>query len=358
MKIGISSNDIVLTEENGEKKYNWGGSGWARLGQFQNRLDHPNIFGVLIHSNRYNIFGVKDFDGKEHWDCDVVVMQRAMFDDIAEKVPVAQSLGQIIVNDLDDWYWGLTPANMAWKFSHPSHNKVENINHYKRIILASDHVTCSTPWLADRVREWGQPNVTLLPNTVDVAKFTPYPHTDTAEPVVGWVGSVGHRNGDLEVLRGSITALAERGEIRLHHSGHFDGYGFFADKVGIDRRYVTVKSLAPPELYPTLLCFDVGVAPLNVIDFNRAKSAIKLLEYSAAGIPWVGTKIDAYEAFRDAIGMGRLAKNPAQWVAHVRALRDPELRAAEGAALRDAVWAFDIAQGAKALDEFFATLRR
>ena len=40
---------------------------------------------------------------------------------------------------------------------------------------------------------------------------------------------------------------------------------------------------------------DIAIAPLEINDFNKCKSSVKLLEYCVSGIPAVYTKIDPYD---------------------------------------------------------------
>ena len=40
---------------------------------------------------------------------------------------------------------------------------------------------------------------------------------------------------------------------------------------------------------------DIGLAPLEINDFNRAKSDLKILEYAVCGIPGVYTDIEPYK---------------------------------------------------------------
>jgi glycosyltransferase involved in cell wall biosynthesis len=66
---------------------------------------------------------------------------------------------------------------------------------------------------------------------------------------------------------------------------------------------------------------DIGIAPLEVNDFNRCKSSIKQLEYVACGIPGVYTNIDPYDR--------TLLKSSSEeeFIANIETLaKDPDLR--------------------------------
>ena len=80
---------------------------------------------------------------------------------------------------------------------------------------------------------------------------------------------------------------------------------------------------------------DIGVVPLNLpLDFNEAKSALKGLEYAAAGIPFVASPSGEYKRLAS-MGIGRIASTPDEWVTHLTELLDPEVRQAEATKARE-----------------------
>lgn len=83
---------------------------------------------------------------------------------------------------------------------------------------------------------------------------------------------------------------------------------------------------------------DVGLVPMADKPSNfGAKSCLKGLEASAAGLPFVASASSEYRWLRDSLGVGRVAAKPVDWRRHLVALLDPEVRAAEGAENRAAV---------------------
>jgi len=87
-----------------------------------------------------------------------------------------------------------------------------------------------------------------------------------------------------------------------------------------------------------LAAFDVGLGPLTDDRFSRGKSAYKLLQYGAAGLPFVASDVGTNASVTQPLG-GRLAAHPADWVDHVIDLLEApeERRRAAGAAARSAV---------------------
>lgn len=358
IKLGIASGDRIPRHRSPDNKPHWGGSGWVRLGQYAPHLtdhDFEVVIGTLVWNRTHFCINPSEEVGGEMIDIEIVYMQRLMHDTLANHIRMAQATGQIIVNDLDDWYWGLHPSNSAWISSHPKESPSENINHYKSVLNASDYVTVSTPYLADRISSFVHCPIVVLQNTVDTARFSPVKHQHTI-PTVGWVGSTNHRSNDLEILAGIIKPLYNDNQIVLMHAGHHYGAPTVASKWGVPEESVETLSAVDPEQYPSLLTMEIGIAPLNDTPFNHAKSDIKVLEYSASGIPWVASDLPSYRNLAKEWGVGRVAKKATQWIKHLKALKDPDVRIAEASVLLEKVKQRDIEIGARTFAEFLKSL--
>lgn len=367
LRLGIASGDRISAERATDGKNHWGGAGWVRLGQYIPLLDFDVVVGTLVWNRTH--FSIRDSENRL-CDVDIVYLQRLMHDTLPEHINLARKTDQIIVNDLDDWYWGLSTNNAAYLASHPKTNPNENIRHYKSVLNASTTITVSTPYLRDRLTQMIAkcPPIEVLQNTVDVARFQSDTITETRRenrqslgenrPIVGWVGSTEHRSGDLEVLRGIMKPMHDSGLLRVQHSGYHVGSRSVADVWGITETDMVLVPASEPEDYPNILTMDIGLAPLSRVPFNFAKSDIKLLEYSAVGIPWVASDAPAYEALQKVWGLGRIAKKnkAVYWKKHITELLDPVRRQEEGVALQEAVWSRDIAVGAKALNDYLHSL--
>lgn len=353
MLLGVATADRLASSKSPDGVEKWGGSGWVRLGQYLPSLPYRMCTGYPIW--KYDHFVVMSDDEVE-FTPDVLILQRLMHKGLADHIKQAKANGQIIINDIDDWYWGLSPTNAAWYHSHPKINDRENINYYKSIIAASSYVTVSTPYLLDRVSSFTKCPLILLPNTIDVGNIPVKEHTDDTVPVVGWAGSTAHRSRDIETVANVLRPLYNNNEIKLMHLGHLDDYARFSDVLGLPEDAVTTYPLMAPEDYYQHLTMDVGIVPLNVIPFNQAKSDIKGLEYAAAGIPFVAQSIDSYDVLCKEYGIGRVAKRPDAWIKNLKALKDPHLRRDEGLSNREKVWARDIKHGVTRFIDLLDTL--
>lgn len=357
MKIGVASADYLRPEKSANGQEQWGGAGWARIGQYIPYLreaGHEVTVGTMwkVHDH----VEVEDGYTKEKVAPDLLIVQRIMHDGVANTTQMARKNGQIVVHDIDDWYWALDPRNNAWKASHPKYNKEENTVFYARNVASCDFVISSTPYIAERVREkFGVPTE-VLKNTVDTSRFSTVDQPDT--PTIGWVGSTAHRSGDLEILSGIFPQFLRNGSMKLLHAGHYDGAPKFADALKVDAELVETTPLRPSSEYHEMLTMNVGLVPLNDISFNHAKSDIKGLEYASAGIPFIASPLSAYKELYEEWGTGfLLAKRPRDWVKSLTKMLDKGTRAEYQQALLELVRQRDIAIGAKALIDLLESMK-
>lgn len=353
MKVGIASGDWIHPRKIGEEEGRWGGSGWARLGQYVDLLPFDINVGILTWIKDH--FYIVDIDDVKH-DVEVVYIQRLMHDGLKDHIKKARAYGQKVINDMDDWYWGLSTDNQAYWVNHPNHNPGENINHYKSILTNSDLVTVSTPYLRDRLSAFVRCPMVLVPNYVDTSRFTPYEHKDTPTPTIGWVGSTAHRSNDIETVSGWLRPMAERGEVLLYHGGDHIASPSFASKIGVDPSVVRTKPMAKAQDYPALMDMDIGIVPLSNIPFNQAKSDIKGLEYASAGIPFVAQATGSYSDLKSELGIGLVAGKSYDWIRHINRLRNYEYRCEQAAHGLQAVKQRDIAHGVSLIAEVISSL--
>lgn len=348
MIIGIASADYQRADRSADGSENWGGAGWARIGQYVKHYElagHQVVCGVLWKHNGHLL--IEDCH-KQKIEPDVILIQRIMHEGVDEAIRMGQANGQLIINDLDDWYWGLDPSNQAFAASHPKHNKDENTNNYSKNVAASDILTVSTPYLAERMRNRVNCPIVVVPNYVDVERFTPVEHSDSDSPLVGWVGSIGHRSRDLETISGVLRPRIVSGDIRMHHSGHSESAPSFSSMIGVEEGMVTTLPMSSYRDYPSLLKFDVGLVPLRDTPFNRAKSEIKGLEYAASGIPFIAQDLDSYrQLHNDWGGAFWLARRPQDWIKGLNYYRDFDNRVAAADKLKKLVKTRDIKIGAE-----------
>lgn len=256
-------------------------------------------------------FGVKETESTARFGFHIVVFKIVMDRPIVRQIELAKKLGQKIVADVDDFYDGLDESNLAYKATDPEKNKGSNREHYRKIILSADLITVTTPFLFDYYSNL-HPNVMMIRNGVLPDQFYRKPVTDK-KPVIGWVGAVPWRSNDIETLRAWLPDFLEEHDLKFHHSGLAPGAPLLGEIVGIPEERITYSGMQPitdyAHMFPPI---DIGLVPLTDIPFNHAKSTIKGLEYTAAGIPFVAQALPEYQRLAD-MGVGRVATTPEDW---------------------------------------------
>jgi hypothetical protein len=260
----------------------------------------------------------------------IVVFKLLMYKPFLGLIAHAQSLGQKVVVDVDDWFRNIPESNIAYERTDPLVHEDNNRDIYEQIIFAADAVICSTQFLYDYYSSL-RSNVFLVNNGVDLKRFTVYKHSDSWHPTIGWVGMTPWRGDDLEECLWMNDFLV-RNKLRFHHAGaHSDHNRDIEDVMGLDRGLVSKSSTLPTHVVGQLYAnMDIGIVPLSGHEFNRSKSFLKGLEYAASGIPFVASWSPEYQLLADA-GVGRVARNQEEWEYHLSELLDPDMRAAEAA---------------------------
>lgn len=356
LKVGFASGDWSLTVREADGTRTMGGSGWIRIGQYSKHMTVPHVLGTLVYSNDLGIFGVTDTQGIHHMDCSVIYMQRWMLKGIPENIKIAKRNGQTIVNDLDDWYWGLHSRHIAKENIDPKLNANENTTIYRDVLTASDVVVTSTPFLTELIKnKLGVENVRMLENCVDFSAYNQRKHEE-GNTIIGWHGSTAHRSGDLDELAAVYPNL-NKDRFSFHHTGHTTKHPNFWDEVKVEKSRVNLYPMVSPTQLGKMLPFDIGVAPLTDIPFNHAKSWIKPLEYAAAGIPFVMSKSPEYSRLKEEYGVGRIAKRYRDWVKHFEHLSDSETRIEEAQQNLKGLEALDVKAGALRLQKLLESVQ-
>ena len=302
-----------------------GGCGYYRC--YIPMMTMPDIAGRMGRPawTAHDGFGVQNDARSGLWGFDVVVIKLLMARNTVTQIEKAQWLGQKIVVDVDDWYEDLPETNQAHWVTDPEKNKVVNRDHYRDVIMAADRVTVSTQFLLEKYSQM-RDNVHLVPNVINPTAF-PESKVRNRKPVIGWVGGIPWRGGDIELLQPWLPDFLEQHDLMFHHAGHMPDRQSFAELSGVETSRITTSPMRPLHEYfwYSFREFDIGLVPLNDIPFNHAKSSLKGMEYTGAGIPFVAQGLPEYQAIA-ANGVGRVANTPSEWVAHMTELLEYKTR--------------------------------
>jgi glycosyltransferase involved in cell wall biosynthesis len=196
------------------------------------------------------------------------------------------------------------------------------------ICKIASHVIAGNQYLADYARRVN-PNVTVVPTTIDTDKYFLKPRQIPDIPVIGWTGSHSTLQ-HLDMLRPTLKQLATRERFRLRVIGTST-----YEMEGVDVETVPWRSSSEVD---DLRAVDIGVMPLPDHPWNRGKCGCKALQYMALGIPTVCSPVGVNTDIIHDGANGFLARTQEEWIKKLTfLLRSTELRARLGRAGRDTV---------------------
>jgi glycosyltransferase involved in cell wall biosynthesis len=261
-------------------------------------------------------------------DVDVLHIHRYSDDRVQRLARTAKEHGAIVVWDDDDDLASM-PKGVAYQREWTGFAGNRRLVTIKRLFRLTDLVTTPSPTLAERLRGNGAPHTEVIENFVPDQFLHPdrRPHRGVT---IGWVAGLEHQM-DVERLpiRGVLQRLLdERTDVNVIAIGL---------ELGLrSERYGTVASVPLLNLPAAIAHFDIGIAPLAELDFNLARSNVKLKEYGAVGVPWLASPIGPYAELGEQQG-GRLVADDAWHEQLTRLIDKPRER--RKLAKRAAKWA-------------------
>jgi hypothetical protein len=235
------------------------------------------------------------FDRGEVRDVDVVHIHRYSEQETRQVLGRLRDQGVAVVWDNDDDMTG-SPL----KTTGAMRAQQERANATAMLELA-DLVTTTSPYLAEQYSDWGATEVAVVENYLppNYAAERPVDRGRGDGITIGWIGAGEHYH-DLELLQLRATF---RRLLETYPEVRFESIGL---KLGLPAERCRHTALVQyRDLAGRAAAFDIGIAPIVDIPFNRARSNIKLKEYAAMGVPWLASPIGPYAGLGERQG-GRL----------------------------------------------------
>lgn len=245
-----------------------------------------------------------------------------------------------IVMEVDDWLFDLPSYNIA---SHPyKPNSDYEWMAYKQVEV-SDYVICSTQFIKDGLLSlFPDKRIYVIPNSIDFGIWDKledkglYPKQE-GKIRIGFTGC-GNHNGDLELIKRPLKKILED-----YPNVEFITYGIF-DALK-DVPHISTGRWVPIDKYPNEIKqwnMDIGIAPLRDNNFNRAKSNLRWLEYSALKVPTIASKVYPFEnSIKDGVTGKLVGSSELSWYEAMKELiLDEEKRRSIGENAYNAVKTF------------------
>lgn len=253
---------------------------------------------------------------------DVIVLQGAWLNEgiLTQIRRYREITGAKVVLEFDDYLPNI-PTRSIYRKKLPQ-GVIKNM---RRAIEQVDWLVVSTPVLAQEYADYHDDiRVALNGLPADSWRGLSGRRRRGRKVRVGWAGGVSH-TGDLAEIRSVVQDLQDEVEWVF--------MGMKPDGVSCEYHPGVTIDQYPEEL--AKLDLDLAVVPLEVNQFNRCKSNLRLLELGACGVPAIATDIDPY---RGDLPVTLVRNRHQDWVEAIRGhLDDPDALAQKGDALRDAV---------------------
>jgi glycosyltransferase involved in cell wall biosynthesis len=250
-------------------------------------------------------------DARALLECDLVHFLRFAQPPMQRMARALRDAGVAVVWDNDDNLTASQKGNPNYAH-HSGLSGQRLLSGMATMMRSADVVTTPSAMLAERYHELSGADVRVLENYLPPAFTRPsrvMPHNGVT---VGWLAALEHQR-DVEQLglRETFEQLLAR-----HQQLELITIGL---NVGLtSRRYRHIPITNYGELPELLTHFDVGIAPLGDVDFNRGRSNVKLKEYAAVGVPWLASPVGGYEGLGEEQG-GRLVPDD-RWYEEIERL--------------------------------------
>jgi len=214
-----------------------------------------------------------------------------------------------VLAEYDDDIFAVSYENPSYRLTQPG-GDAEWFN--KEQLKDSDGVIVSTNHLKKRYSPLNK-EVHVIPNAIDFNLWdNPKKRREHKRIRIGWVGGAGH-SGDLRLIKDVVYRILDRHknvEFYFHMGGLPKQWMVGRPRLHAFHKWVSIDK------YPQKFAkynFDIGIAPLRDTEFNRAKSNLRFLEFSALKIPTVCSRMETYEHDIKHGKNGFLATEPEEW---------------------------------------------
>jgi glycosyltransferase involved in cell wall biosynthesis len=224
------------------------------------------------------------------------------------------------------------------------------------LVKTADAVTVTTEHLKKILSKYND-NIYVLPNSLDFdlwEKKIEMPKRSKKQIRIGWMGAQTHED-DFRMVLPAIMDILNK-----HKNVHFYVVGGVPQCVhALDHKRIHCMSQWYDILhYPSRMRmwqFDIGIAPLRDNAFNRSKSNLRWLEYSAMSVPSVVSRVEPFNRSVVDGKTGLFAYETDEWFEQLnRLVEDAALRQKIGAAANAEVKRhFDIRKNAKMWDKAY-----
>lgn len=223
--------------------------------------------------------------------------------------------------ETDDYLFDIPTTNAAHNDWKPGTSVRKIATHQ---IRQADHLIVSTPYLGDMYKLHNS-NIQIIPNSIDFGEWNGLSNRRHDRIRIGWIGGASH-SADLEMIAPALKAILKKYPNVWFYCIHGTPQ-IFKDWAKEGLNVYWTHKWANINLYPKFMAsfkFDIGIAPLQDNNFNRGKSNLRWLEYSALKIPTVASPLPDFTRVITHGETGFIARDEIDWVEYLSLLIEAE----------------------------------
>lgn len=209
---------------------------------------------------------------------DIAIFQRQYGPKVFEAMQVMKAKGAKIIYEIDDDLFNIP----EWNPAHKELNRKGVQDNLRQFLLASDALFTTNDYLASVYSPYCR-NTFVLPNSLVYTHFSPSPGI-AAKPVVCWQGSATH-DRDVSLMASAVKRIAEDKKAFVKMWSYDIPGTYKVPPVPFEAFYAMLSQIDG----------KIGLAPLTFVPFNKSKSNLKFLEYTAQGMVTIASNFGPYK---------------------------------------------------------------
>lgn len=307
------------------------GVGLFRQYVWAKEIQKQNLANILVSDFKWGI-GEHKIPGENeifeiaNWADIIVVGRNDRPEWLAHWGGIKEFFNMPIVMDTDDNVRHVRPSNPGYQGYHPgSEAEMWNKIAFSKVFNA---ITVSTNELKDFHKK-EHSKIYVLPNSLDMSAYKPTKRKNDGKIRIIFNGSSSHTEG-INIIKQPIVDIMKKYPQVIFIVPRV--FKFLFDRMNLEKEitdrieymgWIPLKQWAKGMSKKQI---DIGLAPLTDNMFNRAKSNLRWLEYSALKIPVVCSPVRAYENVKHN-ETGLLAQEREDWYNNIEKLiLDKDLR--------------------------------
>lgn len=237
---------------------------------------------------------------------DVIFIQKILF--LPFLLKIFQALSRNIIFDFDDAIWLHDPLEKKSSTKRSAATKK-----LSQVLRLASQVIVGNEYLKDYALTYN-PNSTIIPSVIDLAKYTPRRFRNDKKFCLGWIGT-SQNFLYLSTLENVFKILHQKFGNRIYLK-------IISDKPFVSKSGLEVKNVMWNEQneIEEMQKFNIGLMPLPDTPWTKGKCAFKAIQYMSLEIVPIVGPVGTNKLVIQENKTGYFAKNDKEWIENISLL--------------------------------------